>query len=113
LGLAPIPLPAGASTSDGNSINSSGVAVGYSDAGGWIWDATGGTQLLSSLVPAGWTITSGYSISNNGFILAQGSFDNGPSEYVELTSQTQSGPSGGVAPEPSTFALLGEAGCGC
>lgn len=102
-GLTPIPLPVGATTTEDFSayVNSSGVVVGSSDAGGWIWDATDGTQLLTSLVPAGWNISEAMAISDNGFILAQGSFGNGPSQYVELTlQQTQSSPPPPQAPEP-------------
>lgn len=81
----------------GSSLNDLGVVVGYSDAGGWIWDASDGTQLLNNLVPAGWDVAEALSISDNGLILAQASFDGGPLEYVELDP----------APEPRTYSLVG------
>jgi hypothetical protein len=40
-------------------LNDSGVMAGSSDAGGWIWDATNGTRLLSAMTPTGWSITNG------------------------------------------------------
>ena len=94
-GSTAIPLPSGATDAfaGSQSINDSGMVVGNSDTGGWIWDATDGTILLNTLVPTGWNITDGISISNNGLILAEGTFDGGPSEYVELSA----------APEPATW----------
>ncbi|HWB98758.1 MAG TPA: IPT/TIG domain-containing protein [Bryobacteraceae bacterium] len=86
-GFTAIPLPAGATHAyvSAGCLNSSGAVVGFSDAGGWIWTASAGTQLLSSLVPAGWKFTNALSISNSGLILAIGSFQGGLSEYLELT----------------------------
>jgi hypothetical protein len=84
-GITLIPLPAGATsaTVSGASLNDSGVVVGGSLSGGWIWDASHGTQLLNSMVPSG-NISSAISISQNGLILAQGSFNGGTVPYVEL-----------------------------
>lgn len=78
--------PAGAvSTSvTAGSINNSGTVVGFSELGGWIWNAGTGTQLLTSLVPAGWAISNGVSISDNGHILAQGTFNGGTLQYLDL-----------------------------
>jgi hypothetical protein len=86
LGSTLIPLPFGATYSNiyYGSLNHFGEVVGFSDAGGWIWSTTTGTALLNSLVPAGWDITDAISISNNGLILAEGSFNGGANEYVEL-----------------------------
>jgi hypothetical protein len=94
-----IPLPTGATTANVlyQSLNDSGAVVGLSDAGGWIWTSAAGTLLLSDFVPAGWTISDAISISNNGLILAQGSFDGGPSEYLELEP----------LPEPASYLLAG------
>jgi hypothetical protein len=78
------------------SLNDSGVVVGYSDVGGWIRDPSHGTRLLNDLVPAGWRITYGISISNTGFILAMGA--NGPnSGYLLLSPTTAAPPEGTMA----------------
>lgn len=81
-----IPLPPGATYAEvqGECLNNSGVVVGQSDAGGWMWSASAGTQLLNALVPPGWTISNGVSISQNGRILAQGSLNGGASQFGEL-----------------------------
>jgi hypothetical protein len=82
-----IPLPAGAthaSASEYGCLNDAGVVEGTSDQGAWIWDASNGTRLLSHLVPSGWTISSAASISQNGLILGQGSFNGGSTQFVEL-----------------------------
>jgi hypothetical protein len=87
-----IPLPPGtvgqAAVGPG-CLSNSGTVVGWIvgsvlPAGGWIWDASNGTRLLNSMVPAGWNIISAISISQNGRILAQGSYDGGAIEYLEL-----------------------------
>jgi hypothetical protein len=93
-----IPLPTGGSFADvtEGSVNDSGMVVGASDLGGWIWDASNGLLLLNSVVPAGWYISDAVSISNNGLILAIAQFDAGAPEYVEL-----------ALPEPGTYALVG------
>jgi len=98
-GSTAIPLPAGATSASisGQSLNDSGVLVGGSDAGGWIWSSLDGTVLLSTLVPAGWDIEGAESISNNGLILAYASYNDGPGEYVELAP----------TPEPATDLLAG------
>jgi MYXO-CTERM domain-containing protein len=76
--------------------------VGYSNAGGWIWSASSGTQLLNNLVPSGWVISGAIGISQNGLILAQGSFNGGASQYVELVPVVP------TTPAPSTgFLALG------
>ncbi|HEY1754001.1 MAG TPA: hypothetical protein VGG72_01300 [Bryobacteraceae bacterium] len=64
--------------------------VGLSDAGGWIWDATNGTRLLSNLVPSGWTIYDAAGISQNGLILARASYNGGLTEWVMLDPGTPS-----------------------
>jgi hypothetical protein len=107
-GSSAIPLPTGAtsattSTDTTGILNNAGDVVGMSNAGGWIWDATDGTLLLNPLlVTSGWNITDAISISNNGLILALGTFDGGTTQWVELTPQTT-----GEAPEPSTLILCG------
>ena len=58
--------------------------MGDSDAGGWIWSATTGTVLLNTLSPPGWNVSNALSISDNGIILAQASYQGGPSQNVEL-----------------------------
>jgi hypothetical protein len=92
-----IPLANGFASAQGDAINNSGQVgsfngsaevVGYSDAGWWDWDAADGTQLLNAFVPAGWDITLVSGISNNGLILAQGSFDGGAAENVELAPES-------------------------
>ncbi|HEY1755325.1 MAG TPA: hypothetical protein VGG72_08005 [Bryobacteraceae bacterium] len=104
-GCVAIALPKGATTATVGlgSLNSLGVVVGQSDAGGWIWDSTNGTRLLSTLVPSGWNVTNGISISNNGLILAQASYAGGASQYVELTTSTSTP---AVTPAPSTLLLV-------
>jgi len=99
--LIPFPARAGTSRVFNQSINDFGVVVGYSDLGGWIWDANNGTRLLNSLVPDGWNVTSAISISNNGLVLAQATYQDGASQYVELI------PTGiSPTPAPSTLVLL-------
>jgi hypothetical protein len=100
---AAIPLPPGATTAtlSHGSLNNSGVIVGQSDAGGWIWDAANGTRLLNGLVPTGWNVTNGVSISNSGLILAQASYQGGASQYVELVPAGLPG-----TPAPSTLVLV-------
>jgi hypothetical protein len=102
-GITPIPLPTSATYCYLSSgyLNNLGMMVGGSDAGGWIRDATNGTRLLNTLVPTGWIVQNGVSISDNGLILAQASYQGGPSQYVELI------PAGlPVTPAPSTLALV-------
>jgi hypothetical protein len=83
------------------SITNFGFVVGSSDVGGWIWNPfTDTTQLLNTMVPPGWDITSALSISNNGIILAEGSLNGGRTEFVELGPQ-------GTLPEPASFLLAG------
>jgi hypothetical protein len=85
-GSTPIPLPSGA-TFVGltfGAMNNSGAVVGYSDNGGWTWTASRGVELLSDVVPRGWHIIQGISISNTGLILATGSFEGGATQYLEL-----------------------------
>jgi hypothetical protein len=99
-GSTGIPLPVGATYANllgFGSLNNLGVVVGESSLGGWIWDAADGTQLLNSLVPPGWSLSSANAISDNGLILAYGSFDGGPAEFVELDP----------VPEPGTYSSVG------
>jgi hypothetical protein len=81
-----IPLPPGATYANLviGSLNNGGSVVGYSDAGPWIWNATDGTLSLNALVPPEWNVTDAISISNNGRILAQASYNGGTPENVEL-----------------------------
>lgn len=79
-----LPFPTGTSFMTAEGINDAGVAVGYSTAGGWIWTASTGTQLLNTMVPAGWNITIANGISQNGRILAYGTYRGGSNQYVEL-----------------------------
>lgn len=97
-GSTAIPLPAGATYAGTTSacLNNSGVVVGYSDAGGWAWSASSGTQLLNTMVPSGWSISNAISISQNGLILAYGSFNGGTSQYVELIPTTPTTPAPGA-----------------
>jgi hypothetical protein len=85
-GSTAIPLPTGATTLPRPTvaINDAGFVVGISDAGGWIWSAGDGTALLNNFVPVGWVIQGAISISNNGLILAVGTFNGGNSQYVVL-----------------------------
>jgi hypothetical protein len=101
-GITLIPLPAGSTSASlaAQAINNSGTVVGGSTAGGWIWDPTNGTRLLSSVVPSGWTVGSAISISNSGLILAQASLNGGTAQFVELSPALTS------TPAPSTLALL-------
>jgi hypothetical protein len=106
-GSMAIPLPTGATSASTSSdttgiLNNAGDVVGDSNAGGWIWDAADGTLLLNPLlVTSGWNIVDAISISNNGLILALGTYEGGSSEqWVELTPQTT-----GEAPEPSTLIM--------
>jgi hypothetical protein len=106
-GATVIPLPAGATSAwvSFGSINNSGVVAGISDAGGWIWSASGGTQLLTGLIPAGWSVSSAISISQNGIILAEAAYNGGATQYVELI------PAGSIpatpAPASGFLALTG------
>ena len=102
-GSTAIPLPTGATfaTAMYGSLNNSGEVVGASAPGGWIWDATDGTQLLTSLVPTGWTVTSAISVSDTGLILAQGKFNNGATQYLELSPNVSS-----ATPEPGAIGLM-------
>jgi hypothetical protein len=86
------------------SINNSGIVVGYSGLGGWIWSATSGTQMLTSLVPTGWFIGNGVSISDNGHILAQGQFNGGTYGYLDLF------PTGSPAPATLIYPNDGSTG---
>ena len=106
-GSIAIPLPTGATEaktlSDTTGIlNNAGDVVGFSNAGGWIWDATDGTVLFNTLVPTGWDITDAIGISNNGLILALGTYEGGTTQWLELAPQTT-----GEAPEPATLLLSG------
>jgi hypothetical protein len=96
-----IPLPNSATFGEIGSLNNLGMVVGYSDVSGWVWDATNGTRLLNSLVPSGWTVSGGVSISDNGLILAEASYQGGASQYVELIPAGLS-----PTPAPSTLALV-------
>jgi hypothetical protein len=55
---------------------------------------------LSALVPAGWNITNAFSISNNGLILAEGSLNGGPTQFIELV------PVMPATPAPATWMLV-------
>jgi hypothetical protein len=102
-----IPLPAGASGAEVTyaCLNDAGVVVGGSDAGGWIWSSARGTQLLNGMVPSGWNITDALSISQNGIILAQGSFNGGTVQYVELVPAAPA--TTPTTPAPGTGFLAG------
>jgi hypothetical protein len=102
-GSSAIPPPPGTlyfSQVSSQSINNQGIVVGFSDRGGWIWDAANGTRLLNDSVPAGWTITNAISISNNGLILAQGSLNGVGQQYVELV------PTAPTTPAPAAWLLV-------
>jgi hypothetical protein len=96
-GITLIPLPSGSArfsyaTVSHGSLNNSGVVVGQVSnqtgtvVSGWIWDAGQGTVSLNNLVPSGWFIYNAVSISDTGLILAQASYNNGPTLWVELSS---------------------------
>jgi hypothetical protein len=101
--LIPLPVGAGQSEAYWGCLNNLGMVVGVSDAGGWVWSASSGTQLLNTMVPSGWIISNAVSISNNGLILAQGSFNGGTSQYVELIPTTPTTP----APSAGFLAAIG------
>ncbi|HEY1754046.1 MAG TPA: hypothetical protein VGG72_01525 [Bryobacteraceae bacterium] len=105
-GSSAIPPPSGGVTTTIalGSLNNSGVVVGSADGTGWIWDATNGTRLLTSLVPSGWSVGSAISISNNGLILAMASYNGAPPHWVELTPSLS--PVLPSTPAPSTLTLL-------
>jgi PEP-CTERM motif len=97
-----IPLPTGATFASPypyDPINDLGYVVGTSDVGGWIWDASDGTVLLNNLLlpGSGWNVQLALSISNNGLILADASYEGGQGQFVELAA----------VPEPGTFVLAG------
>jgi hypothetical protein len=99
-----IPLPPGATRAippPPGSLNDSGVVVGISDVGGWIWDSAHGTRLLNDLAPAGYNILDAYSISDSGLILADGSYPGGTIAVFVLTPAAQS-----PIPEPATSLLV-------
>jgi hypothetical protein len=101
-GITAIPRPLGATTAQVTygCLNNSGVIVGQSDVGGWIWCASGGTQLLNTMVPSGWKISNAISVSQNGLILAQGKLNGGASQFVELI------PTAATTPAPGTGFLV-------
>jgi len=101
-----IPLPPGANFAEAlsQSIDNAGMVVGFSDAGGWIWDATHGTRLLNGLVPSGWSVSDAISISNTGLILAQAALNGGAMQYVELVPAT---PPATPAPAPWMLLVIG------
>jgi hypothetical protein len=87
-GTTILPMPPGASELSFNgfsNINDSGVIVGASDAGAWIWSSTQGSVLLNTLVPAGWQILDVFGISNNGLILGLATFNGGNRQYVMIS----------------------------
>ena len=86
-GSSAIPLPDGATWAgvSYHSLNDLGSVVGYSDKGGWIWDASDGTRLLTDLV--GTTITGAIAINDRGQILGTDS-----TGYVLLTPNDDPGP---------------------
>jgi hypothetical protein len=102
-GTTAIPLPIGATTATVTigSLSNSGVVVGQSDAGGWVWDAKNGTRLLNSMMPSGWKVLSPLCISNNGLILAWASYQGGAQQVVELISAALP-----TTPAPSTLSLI-------
>jgi hypothetical protein len=119
-GSVVIPMPVGTTyvVMTEGAINNSGMVVGYSNLGGWIWDAANGTVLLNTLVPAGWNVSNAISISNNGHILAQASFNSGPTQYVDLfptgspSAPTLSYPENGLTAVPTTTTLTWQTAIG-
>jgi hypothetical protein len=109
-GSTAIPLPTGSTTASvgSGSLNNSGIVVGSSQAGAWIWDAANGTRLLNTLVPPLWNVTGAISISNNGLILAEAYDHGGPSQWVELIP---AGPSSTPAPSTLALVMIGTALC--
>jgi hypothetical protein len=91
-GSTAIPLATDSSNSEvyANSLSNTGLVVGngYGVGYPWIWDATDGTVLLSTLMPAGWGVNSAIAVSpDGGLILATASFNGGTSEYVVIALQ--------------------------
>ena len=73
-------------TVDYGALNNAGTIVSTAANGGaWIWDPINGIAYLNNLVPVGWSIGNAVSISNSGLILASGSYQNGPFEWLELS----------------------------
>src|SRR5580700_2869848 len=115
-----IPPPIGATYSglSGGCINNSGMVVGFTEVGGWIWDAINGSVPLNNLVPAGWYVYNAISISNNGHILALATFEGGPYQYVDLcptgvpAAPTLSYPENGLAAVPTTTTLTWQTAIG-
>ena len=113
-GTIVIPPPSGSTVVQvgSGSVNNSGMVVGYSNVGAWLWSAAAGTQLLNTLVPAGWNVVDAISISNNGHILAQASFNGGSVQYVDLfptgspAAPTLDAPANGLTGTPQTVTLL-------
>jgi hypothetical protein len=87
-GSTVIPQPLHTTDLYATSINNLSVVIGYAGVSGslagWIWDAINGTRILNTLVPSGWNVWTAISISDNGLILAQASYQGGASQYVEL-----------------------------
>jgi probable HAF family extracellular repeat protein len=101
--LQNLPVPVGYAGGWAYDINNNGQIVGallnnaWQYSGGFLYSG-GTTQDLQSLIPpsSGWTSLTPRSISDNGFVVGQGTH-NGVSHAFLLTP----------IPEPSTFALLG------
>lgn len=119
-----IPLPAGAvaiknygnlvsndcgfdaSVRSGHILNNTGFVIGNAstiansdpntsaNSEGWLWNPSQSTRLLSTLVPAPWTVINAISIANSGMILAYGACSGATcpssgnySGYILLTPQ--------------------------
>jgi hypothetical protein len=72
---------------------------------GGSWDSGNGTRLLNGSAPSGWNVFSAISISNNGLILGQGSYDAGPYQWIQLVPALPATP----APPPFVLVLIGVA----
>ncbi len=109
-GVTLIPLPTGANFELFVGINNSGDVVGTASNGStWIWDPVGGLQLLSTLVPAGWTVQSAWGINDLGQIVGDASFTDPNTGNSSQSAASFSGPvilTPLATPEPGTLSMM-------
>jgi hypothetical protein len=108
-GITLIPPPAGYS-GQGAYINDEGIVVGNArpmgpgNDVGFIWDPVNGTQLVSSLLPPGWTILGADGINDSGQIIAYGSLTAPGSPSASFTGPIILTPL--ATPEPGTLSMM-------